>query len=454
MAVVMALLLKYFIVEAYKIPTGSMQPTLIGDSDSGIKDRILVDKLSYVFRRPERWEVAVFRYPLNRSQNFVKRIVGVGPEDLRIRHGDIWRRADESEEWSIARRSQPVMESTWKRLDLVAPEGTSWKVKEARGEWELEGRTIRARGSGRASFRGPASVVDLYLDGYPEHLIPYMSDQHTKSGANTVGDLRVDGVVTALPGTETVLVELKEGDRRYRFRIPGPAAAEDARPEILVARLGAWNPVGSQTVPAAEPVAPYRLPANQAVTFAAENLDDRLQLELGGEVVARMDVEPTADQRSGVFLEAVGAGALFEELMVYRDIYYLAEGTAEVTIPTDQYFMLGDNTQDSSDGREWRFRRYQLPAVGGDDGTPPRILRGNARGSENPRTVGFGRPDGPLLVFEDEWGETHWFHSGELDALPPEGAPFVPRDMIQGKALAVFWPLNPRQSIYRLKWVH
>ena len=52
MAVVMALLLKYFIVEAYKIPTGSMQPTLIGDERSGIKDRILVDKLSYVLRDP------------------------------------------------------------------------------------------------------------------------------------------------------------------------------------------------------------------------------------------------------------------------------------------------------------------------------------------------------------------------------------------------------------------
>ena len=84
MAVVMALLLKFFIVEAYKIPTGSMQPTLIGDERSGVKDRILVDKLSYVLREPRRWEVAVFRYPLDRSKNFVKRIVGVGPEDFRI----------------------------------------------------------------------------------------------------------------------------------------------------------------------------------------------------------------------------------------------------------------------------------------------------------------------------------------------------------------------------------
>ena len=72
-AIIMAVVLKYFIVEAYKIPTGSMQPTLMGQPfdqnrdgrvDGGVFDRILVDKLSYHFRDPERWEIAVFRYPL------------------------------------------------------------------------------------------------------------------------------------------------------------------------------------------------------------------------------------------------------------------------------------------------------------------------------------------------------------------------------------------------------
>ncbi|MBJ02340.1 MAG: S26 family signal peptidase, partial [Planctomycetes bacterium] len=56
MAIVVAILLKYFIVEAYKIPTGSMQPTLMGNTDTGVFDRVLVDKLSYHYRDPERWE--------------------------------------------------------------------------------------------------------------------------------------------------------------------------------------------------------------------------------------------------------------------------------------------------------------------------------------------------------------------------------------------------------------
>ena len=52
MAIVMAIVLKYFIVEAYRIPTGSMQPTLMGNSRTGVYDRILVDKFTPVLRNP------------------------------------------------------------------------------------------------------------------------------------------------------------------------------------------------------------------------------------------------------------------------------------------------------------------------------------------------------------------------------------------------------------------
>ena len=108
MAVVLALFLKVFVVEAYRIPTGSMQPTLIGDEGADVKDRILVDKLSYLARAPERWEVAVFRYPLDRAKSFVKRIAGVGPEELRLLNGDVWVRAPGGE-WRIPRRPAAVM---------------------------------------------------------------------------------------------------------------------------------------------------------------------------------------------------------------------------------------------------------------------------------------------------------------------------------------------------------
>ena len=44
-------------------------------------------------------------------------------------------------------------------------------------------------------------------------------------------------------------------------------------------------------------------------------------------------------------------GADFDDLMVYRDIYYLSRGAHVVKIPADTYYMLGDNTTASKDSR-------------------------------------------------------------------------------------------------------
>ena len=459
MAIVMALVFKGFIVEAYKIPTGSMQPTLIGDAHSGLEDRILVDKLSYVFSDPERWDVAVFRYPLDRSQTFVKRIVGVGPEQLKIENGDLWHRAREEDPWTILRRPRAVQAAVWKRLDVSDPATSSWSPP--RGEtrdlhWLFEGRTVRAHGPGRAAFRPEhASIMDHYLDGYPERIVPYMEDRRGRrgfDGFHAVGDVRITGEVRAREGVREVRVELREGLRRYLFHLPGPDAPQDARPRIEVRREGfagaaPGDPAGI------EMESPWHLTAGKAVRIGAQNMDDRLTLELDGDPALSLDIQPAADQSSGVELvvdAAEDADCSFEDLMVYRDIYYLSEGRWLVTIPKDSYFVLGDNTQDSSDGRAWHYVRYEVR----DENGEAHVLRGNDRGNENPVTFGYGDPDGPKLRLVDEFGEPHVFRRDRARRLPPENEPFVPRSMFQGKALAVFWPIDPVRRIVRLKWIH
>src|SRR5262249_15589019 len=149
-------------------------------------------------------------------------------------------------------------------------------------------------------------------------------------------------------------------------------------------------------------------------------------------------------------LELDGEGADLDELMVYRDVYYTARDVGTIAVPAGSYFMLGDNTQISSDSREWTLAVFERTRA---DGTSERV-RGNWRSGENPRAVGYGDPDGPLTFFVDEWGEKHWFRRDEAHRVAPEPAPFVPRDMIQGKALAVFWPLDPMRGIWRIKWVN
>lgn len=86
------LLIRSFVVEPFTIPSGSMLPTL------EVNDFILVNKFSYGLRlpvtntrvvalgEPQRGDIMVFRYPLNRRQNFIKRVVGL-PGDVISQQG-------------------------------------------------------------------------------------------------------------------------------------------------------------------------------------------------------------------------------------------------------------------------------------------------------------------------------------------------------------------------------
>jgi signal peptidase I len=84
-------LLRSFIAEPFRIPSSSMRPTLV------VGDYILVNKFSYGLRLPiveqkvvpiadpQRGDVVVFRYPVNPSQDFIKRVVGVGGDVVEYR---------------------------------------------------------------------------------------------------------------------------------------------------------------------------------------------------------------------------------------------------------------------------------------------------------------------------------------------------------------------------------
>lgn len=80
-AAVLAIFIRTFIFGPYKIPTGSMKPTFMEE------DKIFVDKLSYRFHSPERGDIIVFKYPLDRKKDFVKRLAGLPGETVEIRKG-------------------------------------------------------------------------------------------------------------------------------------------------------------------------------------------------------------------------------------------------------------------------------------------------------------------------------------------------------------------------------
>jgi len=83
-AVLLALLIRTFVVQAFKIPSGSMIPTLL------VGDHILVNKFVYRFRDPARGDVVVFKYPVDEHRDFIKRVIGLGGEDVYIKDRQVF----------------------------------------------------------------------------------------------------------------------------------------------------------------------------------------------------------------------------------------------------------------------------------------------------------------------------------------------------------------------------
>lgn len=126
-AMLLAFAIRVFVVQAFKIPSGSMIPTL------QIGDHILVSKLSYglqwpgdcklkmsfppatcyasynlmSFGQPARGDVIVFRYPEDEDKDFIKRVVGLPGEQIEIRNKVVHINGAPLEDRSYTQRVDP-----------------------------------------------------------------------------------------------------------------------------------------------------------------------------------------------------------------------------------------------------------------------------------------------------------------------------------------------------------
>lgn len=94
-AIILALIIRAFIIQPFKIPTGSMEPTLMP------QDRILVLRYIYGFRipftylrvakfnSPKTGEIVIFNYPEDPKRAFIKRCIGTPGDKLEIKNGRI-----------------------------------------------------------------------------------------------------------------------------------------------------------------------------------------------------------------------------------------------------------------------------------------------------------------------------------------------------------------------------
>ena len=79
-----ALVIRTYILQIFYIPSGSMIPTLYP------KDRIIGLMFTFRFRPPQRNDIVIFKYPEDPHKNFIKRLIGLPGDELRIRDGEVY----------------------------------------------------------------------------------------------------------------------------------------------------------------------------------------------------------------------------------------------------------------------------------------------------------------------------------------------------------------------------
>jgi signal peptidase I len=116
LAILIALFVRTFVVQAFKIPSGSMEPTLL------VGDYLLVNKFIYgikipftqtklfQFVNPRRGDIIVFPYPKDPSKDFIKRVIGTEGEKVQVIQGEIY--------INDRRISDP-----WGHLERIGPAG-------------------------------------------------------------------------------------------------------------------------------------------------------------------------------------------------------------------------------------------------------------------------------------------------------------------------------------------
>ena len=78
-ALLLAMFVRTFVVQAFKIPSGSMENTLL------VGDHILVNKFIFWFRKPRRGDIIVFRFPKDERRDFIKRVIALPGEEVMVR---------------------------------------------------------------------------------------------------------------------------------------------------------------------------------------------------------------------------------------------------------------------------------------------------------------------------------------------------------------------------------
>jgi len=325
-------------------------------------DRLLIHKSLLQLRPPRRWEVVTFRHPLHAAAVHLKRVVGLPGESVRIRDGDVYIDGEIRRKTLAQQRAVAVLVYDADHPPLLDPAvPPRWQSKETAGQWgSASGRFAyhvlnsdkeaidwleychwrRAPGGKGGVREGPVTDVCGYNQTRPrraEDLHPVADLMLSLRLLDAIGEGLL--LIRITDGREEFLVRLNPQEKRYRVLrndrpIPG-----------AIGKLPSWT---------------------TGLLIEVSLCDRQLLLAFDGREAfppwpyypSERPLKPTSRP---VAIGSQGLPVVLEELRVYRDVYYTdpigLQGRwaleEPVKLESDQYFVLGDNSPISNDGRTW-----------------------------------------------------------------------------------------------------
>jgi signal peptidase I len=464
-AFIMALVIRCFCIEVFKIPSSSMEPTLLGDlsrnhsrgacpfghyhvplnTDSASGDRIMVTKYYYAFSPVERYDVLVFKFPLNHAKNFIKRVVGLPDEWLKIHHGNLYVSKD-NKDFRIARRTLRTQDSIWIEPDeenrlYLANKENFWK------SWEKETPTGQ-KGQAQPLFAdGELSTQEVA--GERSMSFAYKNRALDDGSGMSVDDQRISFEVELTSPKGQIFAEIintygrfetvldTEGTSWIHHYPPDKTGTVTSHPTVKSDLKDVKLEMGRRTK--------LELSVFDGVAYVRVNDGERARITF---IDKLEEIKEDSGIARRIAFGSRGATIRVKNLALGRDIYYRGKDGREgalredepIQIPKDSYLMMGDNVANSHDSRAWVKRTFELKDGRKIVCESQQVNLGrtdfNLRLQEK-----LGLPDVPDFGIDgDVNGNEVAIFRDQLKSDTPDPFHFVEQKYIVGKALWIWWP--------------